>query len=282
MDHPHKRRDFQHLAQCVRSFTGPYMPIQVQPLIHLILWYLMMLALTAEVFIRRRFAPHYFNLARMMLAWVCFLAFPLLYRFCYSGHGGRRYSADNLDTFYHIGVLYLLVALCHLAVSLWLHRQPERWRLFAIGSSHLTWLNLLPGIRLNLWQCCLLEPLLFILLGVGLFPCNPLIGVWLMVAGLGLFLRAILFYAHAKNRMIETTDCGLMAWSQAATGQRHWGFLVTLAGAIKSPLDTAPATEQIVQEIMGGISAADREDLETLLQDIKLDFDPPLHKRSAE
>lgn len=273
MYNPRDRRDLQYIKDVFDSLGGPQQTGPVLFVVSLLLWYLMFLGLTVEIYVRRRMGTRYFGPLQMILAFFCYMVFPIFYGAVYTYDGGRPYGPINIYWFILLGFLFLLISLSHITIGGWMNWKTQRWHTMDMGITHLEWLNRIPGIRLDKWQIYRLEPILFMTLGWSLWQIDPLIAGWLMVAGFGLYIRIGMSYSFNRNRLMDIRDAEIEAGSlhaQLSTQNRgQWGYKVTPAKASVAPAPDTPDIAHVMQETLNGAHSDNDESQHILDQGIE-------------
>jgi len=163
-----------------------------------------MLAVSAEVFCRHSFGRRY---APTLLAgfFCCFVALSLF----------RSVVPQVIPGLIDIYLLIFFVLVLYHIARMW--RQQPTIHSYSSGQSWEFWSR--HNFNSNLVSI-LMEPLIFVLVGLLLFPANSLLSLWLMLGGVCLFIKELLSYWQFRNRVLDSRDARLEG-ERIGTGVRQ-------------------------------------------------------------
>jgi hypothetical protein len=163
-----------------------------------------MLAVSAEVFCRHSFGRRY---APTLLAgfFCCFVALSLF----------RNVVPQLIPGLIDIYLLIFFVLVLYHIARMW--RQRQTIHSYSNGDSWEFWSrhNFDPNL-----VSILIEPLIYALVGLLLFPANSLLSTWLLLGGGCLFIKELQSYWQFRNRVLDSRDARLEG-ERIGTGVRQ-------------------------------------------------------------
>lgn len=277
-------RNLKYLGSVTMPRTFAAMEVLYNVIMILLGWW----SLPLEVFIRKEFGERYMSLMRIWIAWAVLGMFTFLYSLfavmagdgmaflAYSGMTQTLWNTGMSGLAYHLFYYaFLLLAIWH-RYRIWKRQQEgDVWLSTSFGISHLAavpWQRLLERIPYagpvisryvtidDFFLYRFMEPALCLLLGRLIHPMDGLLGTYITIAAVALFIKNNMAYNQMRGRMLDMIDSAIESsyLAESLKGrpkEQTAGFSAVplpLAGLFDEELDLAAT----VRETMG-MNAAD-------------------------
>lgn len=205
------------------GILGPYGSEMVKAAIMIITELLGWLTLSLEVLVRRSFGERYLGVLRIVLSLLTMQMFVWISPLVYGLSDPEQRVVINPVPFLIFTWVMVLMALWHRWRIRRRNRKGVPWYTFSFGMSHIETVGRLPVLRgipllrdddrLYLWT----EPLVFLLIGIVLVwvPVDILIGIYLIVASLALFIKNHIKYQQQRSVLLDEMDAQLIERNMA-------------------------------------------------------------------
>lgn len=231
------REELQRI-QYVLSFFAPAAPLAVlQVLMVLAVIFLGWWSIPLELLMRKEFGSRYLSFLRLYMGYVVMGLFTFLFTFVgvlaggisplaffgYSGSLRTLFANGGSSVLYHLVYWAVVGMACWHRYRIWRReRDGVPWHSMSFGISRLAaipWQRLIdavPGLSNyvtidDFFLLRFVEPGMCYLVALGLRRVDSLLGWWLLIASVALFLKSNLVYWDLKGRTQDLMDANLEA-----------------------------------------------------------------------